>query len=277
MLTTLITLAALHCLSVHSLELGTTHFVPADPLAGENGRGLTTQCNALLVMLHGLGDSGEGWKPTMFKLFQRHSHVCFVLPTAPLRQIQFNQAAPAKALRAWFSITEEALKPDVEGDSDGIKDSVALVEGVVSKYMKHIGEPYSRVVIAGFSQGAALALHAGLTLKHGPVAGIVSIGGWLPAPSLLVGRALLNKGGAKRRSPWHGETRILFLHGKTDDVIPMTLAQHAVRTLQAKAGVTHVQFHPFDGVGHGMNDPMLEKFSKFLETVVPVSFNEDEL
>jgi phospholipase/carboxylesterase len=187
-----------------------------DRVVLEPGAGVVP--NAGVVWLHGLGADGHDFVPIVPQL--RLPDGCeprFVFPHAPVRPVTINNGM---RMRAWYDILGISRK-DRE-DESGIRQSVALVEEIIRGEQEG-GIPANRIVLAGFSQGGAIALHTGL--RHAQaIAGILSLSAWLPLPH-TIGEA----SAANRRTP------ILMCHGLHDPVVAINLAEQS-RDLLAGRG-----------------------------------------
>ena len=130
-----------------------------------------------LIMIHGIGSSGHGWSdlmPGLDKLLPAgvRGHVKYVLPHAPTIPITFNLGY---RMPAWFDVL--ALDGSRPEDSEGLEASRMKIEHFIEREME--GIPAERIALAGFSQGAALALHTALRTDK-PLAGVASLSGWVP-------------------------------------------------------------------------------------------------
>lgn len=125
------------------------------------------QHTASVIFLHGLGDSGASWAPVCRDfLAQPHIKVGalseekgsqFVCPSAPIRAVTMNGGAK---MPSWFD--RKGLAWESPTDEKGLAESTALVHSLVGAEVKALGSS-NRVLVAGFSQGGALALHSTLT------------------------------------------------------------------------------------------------------------------
>ncbi|MES2683308.1 MAG: carboxylesterase [Pseudomonadota bacterium] len=162
---------------------------------------------ATVVWLHGLGADGNDFVPIVPELGLPKDHgIKFIFPHASVRPVTLNNGYP---MRAWYDIV--GLSRTGPQDTPGIRDSAQRIAGILDAEMA-AGIPSSKLVIAGFSQGCAMALHTGLRF-HAPLAGIVGLSGYLPVESTLAAEA-------------HAEnlkTPILLVHGKQDPVVPYSM------------------------------------------------------
>jgi phospholipase/carboxylesterase len=130
--------------------------------------------SACVIWLHGLGADGHDFEPVVSELELPDTlHIRFVFPHAPKRPVTINGGM---VMRAWYDIA-----PAPGGFSDNEADitrSVSLVSGMIAHEIDR-GISADRIVLAGFSQGGAIALAAGLTWSE-PLAGIIVLSSYLP-------------------------------------------------------------------------------------------------
>jgi len=176
-----------------------------DRIVLDPGTGITP--NACVIWLHGLGADGEDFVPIVPEL--RLAASCaprFVFPHAPVRPVTINGGM---RMRAWYDIT--GLAPGATEDAVGIRASAELIERMIREE-REAGIPARRIVLAGFSQGGAIALHTGL--RHAEqLAGVLALSCYLPLRSAL-----------REASPASRELPILMCHGRHDQVVPIDLA-----------------------------------------------------
>jgi phospholipase/carboxylesterase len=162
---------------------------------------------ASVIWLHGLGADGHDFVPIVPELrLPSESAVRFVFPHAPMRPVTINNGM---RMRAWYDIVSlSAIGPP---DEAGIRGSAASVERWIAREVE-FGVAPGRIVIAGFSQGGAIALHA--ALRHAPrLMGILALSTYLPLHDRLAAEA----------SPANRDVPILMCHGRDDPVLPMSL------------------------------------------------------
>ena len=174
-----------------------------------------------VIWLHGLGADGNDFVPVIPELgLPADAAVRFIFPTAPSLPVTINGGY---VMPAWYDIL--SLDGDQrQVDTAGILASRAAVRALIAAENAR-GIPCSRIVLAGFSQGGAIAWHAGLTHAE-PLAGIIALSTYLPAPELL--RAELNRDCL--RSP------LFAAHGRHDDVVPAFMGRAAVDEVTALGG-----------------------------------------
>jgi phospholipase/carboxylesterase len=162
---------------------------------------------ASVIWLHGLGADGHDFVPIVPELkLPAEPAVRFVFPHAPVRPVTLNMGM---RMRAWYDI--RTLTAEGRADEGGIRASVALLGRYVAAE-RAAGIESSRIIVAGFSQGGAIALHAGLCHPE-RLAGILGLSAYLPLQASLA----MELSAANRAIP------ILMCHGRFDPVLPMQL------------------------------------------------------
>lgn len=168
---------------------------------------------ASVILLHGLGADGHDFAPIVPEL-GLGGKVRFVFPHAPHRPVTINGGY---VMRAWYDLTGTSF--DAHEDEAGIRASSQQVEALIAREVER-GVPAARIVLAGFSQGGAIALHAGL--RHAQaLAGILALSTYLPLRARLAAEA----SAAGREVP------ILMCHGTEDPVVPLALGEGSARLL----------------------------------------------
>jgi phospholipase/carboxylesterase len=156
-----------------------------------------------VIWLHGLGADGNDFAPIVPELVDRTwPALRFVFPHAPVQPVSINGGMP---MRAWYDLFGfDARAPQ---DEAGIRASIGAVEALMAREHER-GVPSEQIVLAGFSQGGAIALAAGL--RHArPLAGIVALSTYLPISATL----------ASERSAANARTPIFWGHGSADPVV----------------------------------------------------------
>ena len=174
-----------------------------------------------VLWLHGLGADGHDFAPIVPELVRPGwPAVRFVFPHAPVRPVTINNGM---RMRAWYDIrnfSADELGGGDRADSAGVFESVAQVEALVAREAAR-GIPPGRVVLAGFSQGGAVALAAGLRRTE-PLAGVVALSTYLP----MAPRANEDLGPGALRQP------VFMAHGSDDPVVPVAAGEHSRRVLE---------------------------------------------
>lgn len=163
--------------------------------------------NASVIWLHGLGADGHDFAPLVPELNLPAAIAArFIFPHAPVRPITINGGM---RMRGWYDIV--SLTRSDQQDSAGIRASAALVQDLIEREVA-AGVARQRIVLAGFSQGGAIALHAGLRQAE-PLAGILALSTYLPLHTSIFTELTA----AGRATP------ILMCHGLYDNVLPLAL------------------------------------------------------
>jgi phospholipase/carboxylesterase len=183
--------------------------------------------DASVIWMHGLGDDGQGWSQVVPELRLPASlRVRFLFPHAPVMPLTINQGY---RMRAWYDV--RAANITERADLDGVRRSQRQVEALIEHEASRGVSP-ARIVLAGFSQGGAIALFAGL--RHPQrLAGIVALSTYLIGPDFLAAEA----SSANRDVP------IFMAHGTRDPVVQLAWGASSRRALEA-AGWS-VEWHEY--------------------------------
>ncbi len=172
---------------------------------------------ASIVVLHGLGADGTDFLALADELrLGPVGPVRFVFPRAPIRPVTINGGHP---MRAWYDIlTADLVRREDEG---GLRESIALVHALLDAEVAR-GVPAQRIVLAGFSQGCAITLGAGLRYPQ-RLAGLAGLSGYLPLAEQTVAEHAGQAG-----------LPIFLGHGRSDGIVPLargTAARDQLQTL----------------------------------------------
>lgn len=162
-----------------------------------------------IIWLHGLGATADDFVPVIPYLELANSPtIRFVFPQAPNRPITINGG---HVMPGWYDIKGSDLsdKEDIVGITESQKTLEALVAEQVAA-----GIAASNIIIAGFSQGGAVAYYTGLRLKH-KLAGILALSTYLPFAAQA----------ETEHSPANLKTPIMAMHGRNDDVVPLGMGK----------------------------------------------------
>ena len=186
-----------------------------------------------VIWLHGLGADGNDFVPIVPELRLPESlRVRFVFPHAPVRAVTINNGM---RMRAWYDIAAADLTN--RADLAGVRESHAQLEALIERENAR-GMPSERIVLAGFSQGGAIALYTGL--RHAErLAGIMALSTYLIAPDKLATEA----SAANRGVP------IFMAHGTADPVVRFQWGEASKRMLEA-AGYP-IEWHAY-GMEHSV-------------------------
>lgn len=172
--------------------------------------------NASVIWLHGLGADGNDFKPIVPHLAQPDGiNIRFIFPHAPQIPVTINNGM---RMPAWYDILEMSL--DRKVDSEQLKASadaaIALVEREIER-----GVPANRIILAGFSQGGAVAYEAALSYQK-TLAGVMCLSTYLATRETI------------RLSQEQKNTPFLIHHGSMDPVVPVSLGEEARDWLQTR-------------------------------------------
>jgi len=204
---------------------------------------------AAVIWLHGLGADGNDFAPIVPEMdLSGCPTIRFVFPHAPSIPVTINGGY---VMPAWYDILGTNLVD--RQDDRGIQKSewaiTALIENEVAR-----GIPYERIVLAGFSQGCAMALHTGLRLPH-KLAGIMALSGYLPLADRF----------ADERHAANAQTPVFMAHGTQD---PVVVLQRGEDSRDALAKLGHpVEWHTYP-MQHSVHPREIADIALFLTKVL---------
>ena len=203
-----------------------------------------------IIWMHGLGADGSDFEPVVPALaLPRSPAVRFLFPHAPYRAVTCNAGY---VMRAWYDIV--SLAPHSRQiDEAGLLESRTLVRQLIQREADR-GVPAERVILAGFSQGGAVAYLTGLTHPT-PLAGIIALSTYIPSPGLLVDGFVE----ANRQVP------VFAAHGTHDDVVSPALGEHAVEVLR-QLGI-EPEWHRYP-LPHSVSLEEIADIGRWLRTLV---------
>jgi len=207
------------------------------------------QPSAAVIWLHGLGADGNDFAGLVPDLdLSACPPIRFVFPHAPTMPVTVNAGY---VMPAWYDI----YGPDLVGrqDASGIEQSARSIEALIHNEMAR-GILANNIVLAGFSQGCAMALHTGLRFPQ-PLAGIMALSGYLPLADTL----------AAQRAPANAHTPIFMAHGSQDPVVVPARGE-ASRDLLVQLGYP-VQWRSYP-MPHSVHPAEIADISTFLTQVL---------
>jgi len=211
--------------------------------------------DSVVIWLHGLGDSGEGWRSTMEEIQQRTPNTKYVLPNAPIQPVTLNGGMK---MRSWHDI--KSLSTVDASDFKGLDESKKVVEDLINAEIT-AGIASDRIILGGFSQGAALSLYTGYQFGS-RLAGIIALSGYLPYSGDFSKVVTANK-----------ETPSLICHGDIDGVVALKMGQRAHKILQeAKIPTT---FNLYKNMEHSSSPQEIRDVLSFIQKQLPKSSNKD--
>ncbi|HSC80430.1 MAG TPA: dienelactone hydrolase family protein [Chitinolyticbacter sp.] len=203
---------------------------------------------ASVIWLHGLGADGNDFAPVVPELgLPAELPLRFVFPHAPYMPISCNNGY---VMRAWYDIL---YFDDIDRHADeaGVRQSVELVRALVARENQR-GIPDERIVLAGFSQGGAVAYTAGLSHPQ-RLAGIVALSTYLPTP--LDGDA----------ATANADTPVFAGHGSADPVVPFVLGEAAAEKVTRLGNPVEWHSYPMQ---HSVCLPEIQHIGAFLNRVL---------
>lgn len=196
---------------------------------------------ATLIFLHGLGDTGNGWLSAIKYLAKSLPQFRFILPTAPTRPVTLNSGIPMPAWYDLYSLSHPEAAAKV--DTSGIKQSISRINTLVESEHQ-VGR---KVILGGFSQGAAIALQS--ALENPMVSAVVALSGYYALPNEPVmsdNKAL----------------RVFMAHGTEDFVVQHDWGRKSAEAVRAKG--FDVTFKSYPGMAHESSMQELNDVLAFL-------------
>ncbi|MGB7816384.1 MAG: alpha/beta fold hydrolase [Methylotenera sp.] len=170
---------------------------------------------ASVIWLHGLGADGNDFVPVVKML--NLPNIRFILPHAAFKKVTANNGYE---MRAWYDVF--GFSAGSREDEAGVRESQTYVESLIQHEIDR-GIPAKRIVLAGFSQGGAIALHTALRHKQA-LAGVMVLSAYLPLKANL----------AKEKSKENQHIPIFMAHGTYDNVISLDTCRISFEVLQAQ-------------------------------------------
>ncbi len=219
--------------------LSTLELHPAEP------------ATASLIVLHGLGADGSDFVPFCGELtLEEAGPVRFVLPSAPVRRVSINNGYP---MQAWYDILP--VNGPRREDEASLREAHTQVMWLIEREIAR-GVPAHRIVLAGFSQGCAMTLLAGL--RHPQrLAGLAGLSGYLPLAATT----------AAERSAVNADLPVFLAHGQNDEVVVPARGEAARDALLALG--QPVDWHTWP-MGHAVCQPEIDALQAWLDRVLAV-------
>lgn len=205
--------------------------------------------SAAVIWLHGLGADGNDFVPIIPELrLEGCPGIRFVFPSAPSMPVTVNGGY---VMPAWYDIVGRNVMD--QEDAAGIhRSATSIVELIEREASRDIA--YDNIVLAGFSQGCAMALHIGLRFPH-KLAGIIALSGYLPLAMSMI----TEKHAANQNTP------IFMGHGLYDAVVAPERAEASYAALEKMGYQVHWNEYPME---HSVNREELMDISRFLQSVL---------
>ena len=205
--------------------------------------------SAAVIWLHGLGADGNDFVPIIPELrLEGCPGIRFVFPSAPSMPVTVNGGY---VMPAWYDIVGRNLMD--QEDAAGIHRSATSIVELIEREASR-GIAYDNIVLAGFSQGCAMALHIGLRFPH-KLAGTIALSGYLP----LAMSMNTEKHSANQNTP------IFMGHGLYDAVVVPERAEASYAALEKMGYQVNWNEYPME---HSVNREELMDISRFLQSVL---------
>ena len=195
-----------------------------------------------VIFLHGLGADGFNLKNIFIR--PQFNKIRFILPHAPYRPVTINQGFE---MRAWYDLYDLSLEKDE--DELGMERSSLIIQKLIENQIS-LGIPPQKIIIGGFSQGAAMSFYLGLKY-HKKLGGIAALSGYLPLKEKLtdpIKNELINM-------------PIFMAHGLYDNVIDIQIADNSYKKLLKKCNSAIFEKYP---IGHEICEEEINDLSIFL-------------
>ncbi|HXA35044.1 MAG TPA: alpha/beta fold hydrolase [Steroidobacteraceae bacterium] len=206
--------------------------------------------SAAVIWLHGLGADGHDFEPIVPELVRPGERAWrFVFPNAPVRPVTINGGMP---MRAWYDL--KGLDRRAAEDAAGFRDTDLQVRALIAREGKR-GIATNRIVLAGFSQGGAVALYTAPRFPE-KLAGVMGLSCYLPREGTFT----------TERAPTNDATPIFMAHGQADNVLPMSLGTQSRDFLKAHGYA--VEWHEYP-MAHSVSAAEIADIREFLFRVLP--------
>jgi phospholipase/carboxylesterase len=206
--------------------------------------------DAAVIWLHGLGADGHDFEPIIPELrLDPGINIRFVFPHAPMMPVTINQGF---VMRAWFDIRTADIGAEV--DEKGILASAKLVNDLIETEIDN-GIAPERIMLAGFSQGGAIVLQAGLRYPK-RLGGIIALSAFLPLADSL----------QSEKSDANAALPIFLAHGSEDPVVPVDLGYRAQKVLEREG--YEVEWHEYRGMAHSVSEQEIFHLAEWLEQLL---------
>jgi phospholipase/carboxylesterase len=201
-----------------------------------------TQPQDVVVWLHGLGASGHDFVPIVPMIGRPHTR--FVFPHAPKRSVTINMGF---VMPAWYDILHMDERPNRE-PADQVEKATVQINAIIEDQISR-GVPSNKIILGGFSQGGAMALHAGIRFPK-TLGGIMVLSAYELRAESRIGEA----------HPANEATPMLFCHGRQDPVVPVSRGHRAYEAYRTAARACTWQDYP---MGHEVCAEEVDVISKW--------------
>ena len=224
----------------------------ADTVEIEIGQG---EPQGSIIWLHGLGADGHDFEPIVPELrLPDKLSLRFVFPHAPVRPVTINGGM---SMRAWYDIL--TLDRDGPTDDAGVRESGAILDALIQREQDR-GIAANKIVVAGFSQGGAIAMHAALRSKQ-KLAGLMALSTYLPISKAFQDEVVDSADSGQTDLP------VFMAHGSLDPMLPMALGRDSADLLLANG--FNVEWHDYS-MAHSLCAEEIDDIRAWLLSVYAV-------
>lgn len=203
--------------------------------------------DAAVIWLHGLGADGHDFEPIVPQLgWPGAPDIRYVFPHAPIRPVTINGGMP---MRAWYDIL--SLTSARGHDREGVVDSVNRVAWLIDREIAN-GIESNRIILAGFSQGGAVALQLALRYPK-KLAGVVALSGYLLFPDRI----------EAQRSEANASLHAFVAHGTVDPVVPIEMGESAAKQLESMGHPVEWHTYPME---HAVSPEEIQHLSNWMRS-----------
>jgi predicted esterase len=216
--------------------------------------------SATVIFAHGLGDSGAGWIGVAQNWRRRgkFDHVKFIFPNAPQIPITVNMGM---RMPGWYDIVDFDDLQQKSQDEVGILRSRDYFVEMVRKEVAETGVPSTRMVLGGFSQGGAISLFTGVTMRE-KLAGVVGLSAYLLMPHKAK-EMIPSQGG----HPSNKDVPFFMGHGDADPLVRYDWGQLTAKTIEEWGW--KVDFRTYKGLEHSADPQEIVDLEDFIDKVIP--------
>jgi lysophospholipase II len=209
--------------------------------------------SATVIFCHGLGDTSDGWFDVAQRWSSRFPHVKFVLPTAPVQPVTWNGGMK---MTSWYDIIHLGDKT-----APGIQNSAEIIKELIQTEQEKHQIPMNRIVLGGFSQGAALSIWTGLQSEH-QFAGVIAMSGYLAGSEHF------------KISETGKYTPIFQCHGDSDPLVTLQMAELTREAIKNQRHQGDYDFKVYRNMAHSACVEEIGHISDFLAQVLPPVSNK---
>jgi predicted esterase len=205
--------------------------------------------SATVIILHGLGDKAENWITATKQVKDEYPHIKFIIPQAPTIPVSINSG---EKMPAWYDLKGDPHNfLNLREDKTGLLNSVAKIKTIIQQEIKQ-GIAPRRILVVGFSQGAAIAIAVGLMSDY-VLGAVISLSGFLP----------LRKEIFKLTKDQNKAIPFFLYHNHLDNIVPVRIGAESARLL--KTNGYQVEFSDKYSGGHSFK---LEELGKIAQEVL---------